>query len=83
MRPVWSLIVAPHTSHLALPLQVPIRGFEKNVGKKTTFRMLNSLWSTRYAMGKDFIHTGHNCEVTAYDKYVPTRGPFQRSLALS
>ena len=47
--------------------QVPIRGYEKYVGHRTTFRMLNNLWSQRYSMGKDFVHTGYNCDMTVFD----------------
>ena len=31
--------------------QAPVKGYELHVGKKSTFRVLNSLWSHRYSHG--------------------------------
>jgi len=47
--------------------QVPVVGYENEVGHKTSFRVLNALWTQRYAMGKDFMHTGFNCDLTKFD----------------
>ena len=44
----------------------PVKDFEAHVGSKTTARVLNLLWSERYALGSDFVHTDLNCGETKY-----------------
>ncbi|KAK3264100.1 hypothetical protein CYMTET_27137 [Cymbomonas tetramitiformis] len=46
--------------------QVPVEGYARHVGRKTTFRMLNSLWTSRYALGKEYVHAGFNCQATQW-----------------
>ena len=44
----------------------PTEGFRAHVGSRTTARVLNLLWSQRYALGSDFVHTELNCGETSW-----------------